>query len=288
VDLTGTEANANVSIYTVGSKTENQVGASMVAMKNSAEIHIETQRLNITCTVFQAELCGILMAVDWIQSQRQKSPPPIAINVDSKSALLAIANKRTTHPLAVATRTKTIELRNSTSLTFHWVKGHAGLRGNKRADYLARTAASYTTTIAYNAIPLHREKQLLEEYYIQIWNPTYMNSANASHTKQLIPTILHRLSNSLWPTFTLSQFLTNHGKFRSYLYKMKKTSSPTCSCPERAVQTAKHLMTECSLFSSNRRAVLQTLPPHLILRHHINSVASFLSNISHSLQEQLE
>jgi ribonuclease HI len=147
VDLTETEGNANVSIYTDGSKTENHVGASMIAMKNSAKIHIETQRLNITCTVFQAELCGILMAVDWIQNQRQKSPSS-AINVDSKSALLAIAIKRTIHPLAVATRTKTIELRNSTSLTFHWVNGHAGLRGNERADYLARTAASYTTTIA--------------------------------------------------------------------------------------------------------------------------------------------
>ena len=109
MDLTGTEGNATVSIYTDGSKTENHAGASMVPMKNSAEIHIETQRLNITCTVFQAELCGILMAVDRIQSQRQKSPS-YAINVDSKSALLAIANKRTTHPLAVATRTKTIEL----------------------------------------------------------------------------------------------------------------------------------------------------------------------------------
>ena len=99
VDLSGTDGNANVFIHTDGSKTENHVGASMVAVQNSAEIHIETQRLNSTCTVFQAELCGILMAVDWIQSQRQKSPS-YAINVDSKSALLAIANKGTTHPLA--------------------------------------------------------------------------------------------------------------------------------------------------------------------------------------------
>jgi len=81
-----------------------------------------------------------------------------------------LANKHTTHPLAVATRLKPIELRNSTSITFHWVKGHAGLKGNERADYLAKIAASYNTTIAYDAIPIHREKQILEEYYIKIWN----------------------------------------------------------------------------------------------------------------------
>jgi len=59
----------------------------MVAVKNSTE----TQKLNITCTVFQAELCGIIMAVKWIQSKRQKTSS-CAFNVDSKAALLAIAN----------------------------------------------------------------------------------------------------------------------------------------------------------------------------------------------------
>jgi hypothetical protein len=68
IDLSGLEGNANVIIYTNGSKTENHVGASMVTIKDSREIRINTQRLNITCTVFQAELCGISMAVDWIQS----------------------------------------------------------------------------------------------------------------------------------------------------------------------------------------------------------------------------
>jgi len=96
VDLSGTEGNAIVSIYTYGSKTENHVGASMVAVQDSTEMHIETQKLNKTRTLIQAQLCGIIMAVDWIQSKRQKSSS-CAINVDSKAVLLAIANKHTTH-----------------------------------------------------------------------------------------------------------------------------------------------------------------------------------------------
>jgi ribonuclease HI len=190
VDLSGTEGKANMSIYTDGSKTECHFGTSTVIVENSTEIHTETRSLNITCTVFEAELCSIIMAVEWIQCQRKKSPS-YAINMDSKTALLATENKRTTHPLAIATRKKTTELQHSTSLTFHWVKGHTGLRGNERADYLARTAASYNTTIAYNAIPLNRGKQLLEEHYIKIWNATYIDSTNASHTKTIIPTIPH-------------------------------------------------------------------------------------------------
>jgi ribonuclease HI len=117
-----------------------------VAVKNSRGIDIETQRLNIECTVFQAELRGIGRAVDWIRNQRIKFAS-YAINSDSKMALLAIANKQSTHPLVLDARRKTIELRTDTSITYHWIKGHTGLAGNERADYFARTIASYNPTI---------------------------------------------------------------------------------------------------------------------------------------------
>jgi len=49
-------------------------------------------------------------------------------------------------------------------------------------------------------------------------------------------------------------------------------------------------MTECSLFSSERPTVLQTLPPALVLKYHINTVGvtSFLRDIFHTLREQLK
>jgi ribonuclease HI len=200
-NLSGTVGNANMKIFTDGSTTENHVGASMVAEKDSKEIHINTQKLNTTCTVFQAELYGIRMAIEWIQNQEKKT---YAINVNSKAALLAIANKQTTHPLAVAIRVKAIKLRNSNSITFHWVKGHAGLKGNERADYLAKTVDTYNTTIAYDQITINRGKQILEDHYTKIWNAIYENSANASHAKLYLPTNFHGLSLPLWPNFLLS------------------------------------------------------------------------------------
>ena len=199
------------------------------------------------------------MAIRWICGQGKKSSS-YAINVDSIAALLAIANKKTTHSLAVAIRETAIKLRSSTSITFHWVKGHAGLRGNERADYLAKTAASYIPTFAYNEIPINRGKQLLEDHYIKIWKEIYVKSAKASHTKLYIPTISHRLSLPLWPNFLLTQFLTNHGSFRSYLYKINKAPSPNCNCPVKAVQTAGQLLLECSLWSKEHLLVLKSLP----------------------------
>jgi hypothetical protein len=154
-----------------------------------------------------------------------KKTPSYAINVDSKAALLDIANKHTKHVLDVATRRKTIEIRKSTSISFHWVKGHVDLKGNERAEYLAKIAANYNTSMAYDAVPINRGKQILEDYYINIWNAIYINSANAYHTKLVIPTIFHRLSLTLWFNFILTQFLRSHGSFRSYLYNINKTPS---------------------------------------------------------------
>jgi ribonuclease HI len=149
-------------------KTEHHVGAGMVAFEKSRETYIGTQRLHNECTVFQAELCGIDMAVNWIQNQLVKT---YAIHVDSKAALLVIANKLSTHPIAVDIRRKTMEIRTVNSITFHWIKGHTGLEGNERADYLARTTASYNPIISYDAIPVSRGKRLLEDYN-KIWNGT--------------------------------------------------------------------------------------------------------------------
>jgi len=87
---------------------------------------------------------------------------------------------------------------------------------------------------------------------------------------------------------SLQQFLTNHGCFRSYLHKRNKAPTPLCSCPEKAEQTAQHLLTECSLFTKDRLAVFRKLPLPLIMQHHINTaeVSILIKNIYHMLQEQ--
>mgnify|MGYP003623497483 FL=1 len=261
------------------------VGAGVIAEKGSSEIFTGVKRLSHECSVFQAELCGILMATDWIKLQ-PKDSTSYAIHVDSKAALFAVSNKHTTHPMALEIRNTIINIKKTTSVTLHWVKGHVGLRGNERADYLAKTAASHKTTIDYRATPLSRGKQLLKDYYIKLWNTIYINSEFATHTKPFIPNIPHRLSLSLRPNYILTQFLTNHGCFRSYLFKMNKTMSPTCICREEEIQTALHLLTKCSRFARERPAVLKSLPLPLVLKFHINTtqITSFHSNVFQTIK----
>lgn len=285
IDTSGSVGKADVLLFTDGSKTQNHVGAAMVVEEDSKETFFGIRRLDINCTVFQAELLGIMMAVEWIE-QHANCTSTYAIHVDSKAAILAAANKRTTHPLAVKIRQALTTLKSTKKITLHWIKGHSGLQGNERADYLARIAASYRTTIDYKSTPLHQAKQLLTEYYTTIWNSIYTNSEDSFHTKLFIPNIPHRLSSSLWPNFITTQFITNHGRFKSYLNKMNITTSPLCNCSEKPPQTARHLLTECTRYSRHRPAVLRSTPLSTILKHHWNTVevTEFLKTIFHSLQ----
>ena len=126
------------------------------------------------------------------------------------SVILAIANKHTTHPIAVDTRRKLIELSKDISVKIHWVKGHSGIQGNEKADYMAKIVVSYIPNITYDTIPISRGKRILEDYYTGVWNATYTNSEKGLHTKVFIPSIFHRKTQTLWPDYVHTQFLTNH------------------------------------------------------------------------------
>jgi hypothetical protein len=69
---------------------------------------------------------------------------------------------------------------------------------------------------------------------------------------------------------------------------MNKRLSPNCSSPEKAIQTARHLLLECSIFSKDRPPVLKSLLPPLVLKYHLNivSITRFLRSIFNALQEE--
>jgi hypothetical protein len=125
-------------------------------------------------------------------------------------------------------------------------------------------------------------------YYTNIWNGTYVNSEKAKHTKTLIPSIFHRLDLPLWPNYFLTQLITNHGCFRSYLYKMGNVHTSVCNCPEKSEETARHLILDCNLLSKERPTALQNLPLPQMMKYHINTVdiSRFFKAIFHMLQDQ--
>lgn len=65
-----------------------------------------------------------------------------AIISDSRAALDTLANNNALHPLAVHVRGILAQCQTKQKeVNLYWIKAHAGLEGNERADVLAKEAA---------------------------------------------------------------------------------------------------------------------------------------------------
>ena len=283
LELSETGGVGDYTIYTDGSKTEDNVGAGMVVYRNGSEIFSKSMKLNHQCTVFQAEIQGVQMAVNWIK-YNWKQGTKYVINVDSQAALKAITTTKSTNPAVIQIRVGLYTL-NPNQVTFHWIRGHTGHHGNERADYLAKVESRWHNTVEYDKLPLSLCKQKLAVYYKNLWNKLYISSPKAIHTKLFFPDVHCRQKTNILPTFILTQFLTNHGKFLQYLHRIGKTISPVCPCEEDN-QTAIHLLTRCRLLDTTRPRYLQNATYHLY-RVLINpKTASFILQIYETISQQ--
>ena len=170
-----------------------------------------------------------------LDSEPKEESPHLCNQRRLKGRNTRIANKHSTHPLAIDTRRKTTELRNDTSVTLHWVKEHSGLKGNENSSELQtyHHHLRRNTGVARQAVTGRIQYKNLECDIYKFRERLPHQNTHSLNTPQNDPNPLAKTRPS--------QFLTNHGSFRSYLYKRKKEPTPLCSCPKKAAQTAQHL-----------------------------------------------
>ncbi|GBL75670.1 hypothetical protein AVEN_154982-1 [Araneus ventricosus] len=225
--------------------------------------HIETEvhqfRIRDECSVFQAELLCIAQAVNWIRTNENLSSN-FLICSDSLSSLYALNCITSPNRLIVKTQTNLNFLHGrGVKVFFSFVRGHIGIYGNERADWLAKEA---TKLIDFIPVTVRKSfyKSVFKKHVISQWNNLHQISHNAKSTKEFFPSIHGRLKAVHFvPNFRVTQFLTGHGNFKAYLKRFNLSRTDLCSCSSGEIQDVNHLILSCPKFTPARCLLVSTL-----------------------------
>ena len=139
------------------------------------------------------ELHAINTAVSWITKSGLKTA--IIVN-DCQSALASISKPHRSRHFIVnkiisdINRLKT----NKISVSLDWIPGHAGIKGNEKADSLAKIAAKKRPEQNAVALSTDEVKIYLYNVYKCKWNEVYQECEKGKQYKTLSPTIHTKLS----------------------------------------------------------------------------------------------
>ncbi|XP_073955285.1 uncharacterized protein [Choristoneura fumiferana] len=240
-------------IYTDGSKIGGRVGAALSIWQGDAETRAVKLALSDYCSVYQAELLALQEATSVALNSAGSS---FGVYSDSRAALQTISNHRCLHPLAIATRENltSISLQGK-ELSLFWIKAHAGLDGNERADQLAKEAAVASKRRPnYDLCPVSHIKRILRKDSLDVWNRRYVEGTTASTTKLFFPNVVeaYGVVRKMVPRGIITQILTGHGGFSEYLNRFKCKENPSCSCEPGVPETIAHLLLECPQYGVQR------------------------------------
>ncbi|XP_063833872.1 uncharacterized protein LOC135083038 [Ostrinia nubilalis] len=244
---------STVQIYTDGSKQEDgSVGAAVVCVDIDARPSVTVRKYGAPLGHRpQAEAFAILQACR-LAAERGYSDALVCS--DSSSALSALAQRSSVAPLTVETH-KVIESHQATgTIRFCWVKGHAGIPGNERADIEAGEAAALRRAPDYFCFSMSYVKRALRARAFEDWQTRYSEVPQGSHTRTLFPDLqtISQFRIHTSPSFHLTQFLTGHGANLSYLHRCHISPTDACPCDGTTSQDPLHLLIHCPRFAARR------------------------------------
>ena len=255
-------------IYTDGSKEDERCAAAAVKL---GQTDISSCRLRDHSSVYSAELQAIVLALKEVL--RSRSETKFLILSDSLSALQALRNTRSTHPLLV----QIFKLLGKLSIerkyiVFVWVPGHVGIKGNEAADKAAKQALGSNECLRLK-LPFSDFKCAINSYVKSCWQEEW-NMETENKLFESLPDLSERLQtvHGRRNETVLTRVHIGHS-FLTHGFILRREDPPVCvACDCRL--TVKHILLECVDFQETRvnyfnvdsvYTLFQTVPPDIIL-----------------------
>ena len=235
-------------------------------------------------SVFKAEFSAIAEALNMID-KFPVNVPKIMIYSDSLSALSSLRQFYHKDPLIRLIVLHLHELTSTgRSIEFCWIPGHVGLRGNERADQLAKSSRRGADTDL-----LKRFSDLFPAIRSQLteaWQQSWSAVSQSLHLRSIKPTVDRWVSSYSSPRrrqVIITRLRVGHTLYtHGYLMDSSHPSAPWCANCGMHITVA-HILAECPVYAPIRRRYFPNASLQSILAesdsYNENRVIQFLSDI---------
>ncbi len=224
----------HIPIYTDGSKDQDKVGAAATCCGLNKQ-----KRLPSNASIYTAELHALKMAFD---IALQTPHTHFIIFSDSLSSLTAL-NGNNDHPYILELReTYSRLVKRGKSIVLAWIPSHIGIKGNEKADALAKEALNINVTnikIPYSDLKININKYIQNKWQV-LWdsfpdNKLHSIQQNVVHS---IETLEKRRDDIVITRARIGHTYLTHG------YLLRGERIPEC-IPCNNIVTVKHILLEC-------------------------------------------
>jgi ribonuclease HI len=244
--------------------------------------------------IFDAELAGLMMAANRASAHVRSNPGISSIHIftDCSSALLAIHKPKAEagqhYALSFCQTISRILTENpEIKVNLAWCPSHSGIRGNERADTLAKSA----TALARNSPIGVTRTNALRRTKVHAWKMWKREWKKSAMTGRFA--IANRLLPSLKPThhfITLKgnrelfgrtlQCRTGHTYTGEFRQELSLEGQHECPCGEH-IETREHILLECPRYNRSRHILEKasreiSLPTILGTKKGIAALSEFL------------
>ena len=258
----------SVPVYTDGSRRGGCVGASAVFPDLTV-----SHTLPSCSSVFTAELIALLLAVSRIVALNMHDA--YTIFSDSRSALIALQNRTTRHPLvSIIQRFLCMLHARHKQLTFCWVPSHVGIHGNELADRAASHAATHNTicrrhipdVVPLGHLPASDFYSQLKQGFFNCWQECWSDDRRGAKLRSIKP-LLGKWSSSCRKSrhqeVVLARLRIGHTNV-THSYLMAKEDPPMCPhCRSESPLSVHHIFVDCEALTPTRDRLfpdLSTIP----------------------------
>ena len=220
-----------LKIYTDGAKNLG-VGSAFFIPQLKVE---KAFSISKHCSSFTAEISAILGALGWAVDQRHQK---ILIASDCLSALQTLEKKHQENFLTTRIANLQHRYRNwGREVTFIWIPSHCGIRGNEKADELAKSAAVKEGIDKKIPVTTREAGGIFYEICKTKWNTRYQESTTGNHYKTIQPSVFRSVDvqnmSRKYQTI-LFRLQSGHCNLRAHLHRIGKSDSPNCiNCGRR-------------------------------------------------------